>query len=179
MRKVIVLVALAATCVLLAQSSRKVAGRSGDHIQREVRNELLMLPYYSVFDDLKYSVSGYVVTLSGEVTDPLLKRNAEGVAKNIEGVEKVVDRIDVLPPSQMDDSLRLRLYHAIYAFPALEKYALPVVKPIRIVVRNGRIVLEGAVDSDADKNLATIRAKSVPGALSVTNNLLVPNPNNL
>jgi hyperosmotically inducible protein len=73
----------------------------------------------------------------------------------------------------MDDELRLRLYRAIYGYPALEKYAMPVVKPIRIIVKNGHVSLEGVVDSEADKNLAGMRANGVSGVFSVTNNLVV------
>ena len=90
-----------------------------------------------------------------------------------EGVQQVVNKIEVLPPSPMDDQLRLALYRAIYGFPALEKYALGVQKPIRIIVKNGHAALEGVVDSEADKNLAGVRANTVPGIFSVTNNLRV------
>jgi hyperosmotically inducible protein len=95
------------------------------------------------------------------------------VVKHIEGVDHVTNKIDVLPPSPMDDQLRLALYRAIYGFPALEKYALGVQKPIRIIVRNGQVTLEGVVDNDSDKNLAGMRANGVPGVFSVTNNLRV------
>jgi hyperosmotically inducible protein len=95
------------------------------------------------------------------------------VVKHIEGVEKVDNQIEVLPTSPMDDGLRRRLYVAIYGYPSLEKYAMPVVKPIRIIVKNGHVTLEGVVDSEADKNTAGIRANGVPGIFSVTNNLQV------
>jgi hyperosmotically inducible protein len=99
--------------------------------------------------------------------------DAENAVKHIEGVEKVDNQIEVLPPSPMDDRLRLTLYRAIYGYPALEKYALGVQKPIRIIVKNGRVTLEGVVDSEADKNLAGLRANGVPDIFSVTNNLQV------
>ncbi len=142
-------------------------------IQKEVRHELLMLPYFGVFDNIEYRVDGGTVTLLGDVTRPTLKSDAENVVKRIEGVQNVVNKIEVLPPSPMDDQLRLALYRAIYGFPALEKYALGVQKPIRIIVENGHVTLEGVVDSEADKNLAGIRANTVPGIFSVTNNLRV------
>jgi hyperosmotically inducible periplasmic protein len=85
----------------------------------------------------------------------------------------VINKIDVLPPSPMDDQSRLALFRAIYGYPALEKYSLGVQKPIRIIVKNGHASLEGVVDNDADKNLAGIRANGVPGIFSVTNNLQV------
>ena len=93
--------------------------------------------------------------------------------KKIEGVEKVDNQIEVLPTSPNDDRLRLELYRAIYGYPALQKYALGVQKPIRIIVKNGNVTLEGVVDSEADKNIANILAKGVSGAFSVTNNLQV------
>jgi len=107
------------------------------------------------------------------VTRPTLRSDAENVVKGIEGVQHVVNKIEVLPPSPMDDQLRLALYRAIYGFPALERYALGVQKPIRIIVKNGHVTLEGVVDSEADKNLAGVRANTVPGIFSVTNNLRV------
>jgi hyperosmotically inducible protein len=98
------------------------------------------------------------------------------VIKHIEGVEKVDNQIEILPPSPMDDGLRIRLYRAIYGYPALEKYALGVQKPIRIIAKNGRVTLEGVVDNETDKNLAGLRANGVPGIFSVTNNLQVVPP---
>ena len=144
-----------------------------DRIQREVRHQLLLLPYLTVFDNLAYKVQGYTVTLMGQVTRPTLKSDAENVVKHIEGVEKVDNQIEVLPTSPMDDGLRRNLYVAIYGYAPLQRYAMPVVKPIRIIVKNGRVDLEGVVDSETDKNMAEIRAKSVSGIFSVTNNLQV------
>jgi hyperosmotically inducible protein len=109
----------------------------------------------------------------GQVVRSSLKSDAENAIKRIEGVERVENKIEVLPPSSMDDGLRLALYRAIYGYPALEKYALGVQKPIRIIVKSGQVTLEGVVDSEADKNLVTLRANGVPGIFSVTNNLQV------
>ncbi len=166
--KLFVLFTILAASALAAQ-----AQRGGDRIEREVRHEILMLPYYGVFDNITYAVSGYTVTLMGQVSQPVLKRDAENVVKKIEGVEKIVNQIEVLPTSSMDDGLRLRFFRAIYGFPALEKYAMPVVKPIRIIVKNGHVTLEGVVDSEGDKNIVNIRANGVSGVFSVTNNLRV------
>lgn len=149
---------------------------SEERIAREVRHELLMLPWFGVFDNISYKVDGSTVTLMGQVVRPTLKSDSENAVKHIEGVEKVVNQIDVLPPSPMDDRLRLELYRAIYGYPALEKYALGVQKPIRIIVKNGHVALEGVVDNDADKNLVSVRANSVPGIFSVNNNLQVVSP---
>ncbi len=149
------------------------SAKAQERITREVRHELLMLPWFGVFDNIAYKVDGYTVTLLGQVVRPSLKSDAENVVKHIEGVEKVDNQIEVLPTSPMDDGLRLRLYREIYGYPALEKYALGVQKPIRIIVKNGHVTLEGVVDSEADKNLAGLRANGVPGIFSVTNNLRV------
>jgi hyperosmotically inducible protein len=113
------------------------------------------------------------VTLLGQVTRPVTKSDSENAVKHIEGVNQVVNKIEVLPASPMDDQSRLALYRAIYGFPSLEKYALGVQKPIRIIVNNGHVTLEGVVDSESDKDTAGIRANSVPGIFSVTNNLQV------
>ena len=142
-------------------------------IIKEVRHQLLLLPYLTVFDNLSYKVEGYPVTLMGQVTNPTLKSDAGNVVKGIEGVEKVNNEIEVLPVSPMDNELRRKLYFAIYGYPALQRYDMPVVKPIRIIVKNGHVTLDGVVDSQADKDAAGIRANSVSGVFSVTNNLQV------
>ncbi|HVN20695.1 MAG TPA: BON domain-containing protein [Dongiaceae bacterium] len=150
--------------------------KSQERITREVRHELLMLPYFGVFDNIAFKVDGGTVTLIGQVVRPSLKSDAQNAVKRIEGVDRVDNQIEVLPPSSMDDQLRIRLFRAIYGEPGLEKYALGVQKPIRIIVKNGRVTLEGVVDSQADKDLAGIRAKGVPGSFEVTNNLQVAEP---
>jgi hyperosmotically inducible protein len=140
---------------------------------RQIRHELVMLPYYGVFDNLAYRVDGNTVTLLGQVTRPTLKSSAENVVKDVEGVERVVNNIEVLPVSPHDDDLRLAAYRAIYGHTALNRYALQAVPPIHIIVKNGNITLEGVVANDGDKNIAGIQAKGVSGAFSVTNNLRV------
>lgn len=170
---VLVITLLSIATLGLAQDRDQPSAKSQERITREVRHELLMLPYFGVFDNIAYKVDGFTVTLLGQVTRPTLKSDSENVVKRIEGVEKVDNQIEVLPPSPMDDRLRLRLYRAIYGYPALEKYALGVQKPIRIIVKNGHVALEGVVDNDGDKNLAGIRANGVSGTFSVTNNLQV------
>ena len=156
-----------------AQDRDQPSAKSQERITKEVRHELLMLPYFGVFDYIAFKVEGFTVTLLGEVARPSLKSDAENAVKHIEGVEKVDNQIEVLPPSPMDDGLRRRLVRAIYGYPSLEKYAMGVQKPIRIIVKNGRVALEGVVDNDADKNVAGLRANGVPGIFSVTNNLQV------
>jgi hyperosmotically inducible periplasmic protein len=145
-------------------------------IAKEVRHEILMLPYYDVFDNIGYKVEGYNVTLVGYVTNPVVKSDAGNAVKRIEGVEQVDNEIEVLPLSPMDNQIRQRVFRAIYGFGPLQKYDMPVIKPIRIIVKGGHVTLEGVVDNETDKNTAGIRAKTVPGAFSVTNNLQVVKP---
>lgn len=171
--KLLLLAVLALPSILCAQAQRPAPPEAAERIAKEVRHEILMLPYYDVFENIKFSVNGYDVTLAGQVTNPTLKQDAGNVVKHIEGVEKVDNQIEVLPLSSMDNGLRVRLYRAIYGFPALEKYAMPVIKPIRIIVKNGQVTLEGVVDSQADKDMANLRANTVSGVFSVTNNLVV------
>lgn len=164
-----------ASLSLAAQDAQRdqPSSKSQERITREVRHELLMLPYFGVFDYIAYKVDGDTVTLLGAVVRPSLKSDAGNVVKHIEGVEKVDNQIEVLPTSSIDDGLRIQLFHAIYGYPPLEKYALGVQKPIRLIVKNGRATLEGAVDSEADKNLVNVRANGVSGLFAVTNNLQV------
>ncbi len=149
------------------------ADRGQARIEREVRHELVMLPYYGVFDNLAFRVDGSTVTLLGQVTRPTLKSDAENVVKNIEGVEQVNNQIEVLPLSPSDDQIRIAVYRAIYGDPALNRYALQAVPPVHIIVRNGNVTLVGAVGNESDKNIAYLRANSVPGVFSVTNDLQV------
>jgi hyperosmotically inducible protein len=142
-------------------------------LTKEVRHELLMLPYYSVFDNLEYQVNGYDVLLTGQVARPSLKDDAEASVKRLEGVEHVINKIEVLPVSPNDDRIRRAEFHAIYSRPPLERYALGAVPPIHIIVKNGNVTLEGAVSTEADKEVAGIAAKTVSDVFSVTNNLRV------
>jgi hyperosmotically inducible protein len=152
------------------------SAKSQERIIKEVRHELLMLPYFGVFDYIAYKVDGDTVTLLGQVVRPTLKSDSENAVKRIEGVEKVDNQIEVLPPSPGDDRIRQRTFRAIYQYPALQKYELGVQKPIRIIVKGGHVTLEGVVDNETDKNLAGIRANGVSGTFSVTNNLQVVKP---
>jgi len=168
MIKYICAIALLATTMAFATSDPAMAG-----INKEIRHELVMLPYLGVFDNLGYRIDGNVVTLVGQVTRPTLKADAERVVKRIDGVDRVDNQIEVLPVSHHDDRLRRSLYRAIYGFTPLNRYAMPVLKPIRIIVKNGNVTLEGVVDSQADRSIVNIRANGVHGVFSVTNNLRV------
>ncbi len=143
-------------------------------LEKEVRHVLLLLPYYSVFDNLAFKVEGDKVTLLGQVVRPSTKSEAEADVKKIEGVASVDNQIEVLPAaSPMDDRLRRAVFRAIYSDPMLERYSIQSVPPIHIIVKSGRVTLEGVVSSEADKNVAYIRASGVAGVFSVTNNLRV------
>jgi hyperosmotically inducible protein len=146
---------------------------SQDRITHEVRHELVMLPYYGVFDNLAYSVNGGVVTLYGQVTRPTLKSDAGNVVKKIEGVTRVDNKIEVLPLSPMDDQSRRAVYRAIYGDPTLSRYGIQAVPPIHIIVDNGKVTLVGVVANEADKNMAGLRANGVAGVFSVDNQLRV------
>ena len=140
-------------------------------LERLVRHELVMLPYYSVFDNLGFKVEGNQIELLGQVTRPTLKSDSEQVVKSIEGVEEVKNNIEVLPVSFQDDRIRLSVYRAVYGYTALQRYGLQAVPPIHIIVKNGNVALEGIVANEADKNIAGIQANGVSGVFSVTNNL--------
>jgi len=145
------------------------------YVERQVRHELLMLPYYSVFDDLEYSVQGNTVYLKGLVVNPATKSDAEGSVKHIEGVDKVVNQIEVAPPSPSDDHIRMQLYRAIYGSDGLYRYGMAAVPAIHIIVKNGHVTLKGVVDNSMDKQLVETRANSVPGVFSVKDDLAVGN----
>lgn len=158
-------------------NSTEAAGQNeakpANKLMKEVRHELVMLPYYSVFDNLAYKVEGDRVILYGQVVRPTLKSDAENVVKSIEGVSSVKNEIEVLPTSPMDDQLRRSLYRTIYGESGLFRYGVASVPSIHLIVKNGHVALEGVVDSEADKNLAGLRANSVPNVFSVDNNLKV------
>ncbi len=138
-----------------------------------VRHELAMLPYYSVFDDLQFSVDNGAVTLAGDVTRPILKSDAANVVKRIAGVTNVVNNIKVLPPSSFDNRIRVATYRSVFGFAGLYRYAMGANPSIHIIVDNGHVTLKGVVANQGDKNLAYIRANGVPGVFSVTNDLIV------
>ena len=168
---------LFAPCTISAASQNERPQRNDkkmhDNLVKEVRHQLLLLPYYSVFDNLLYKVDGDKVTLMGQVVRPTLKSDAENVVKEIEGVSAVNNEIQVLPVSPMDDQLRRAVYRAIYGDTVLSRYGMSALPSIHIIVNNGQVTLEGVVDSESDKNLANIRANGVPNVFSVTNNLVV------
>jgi hyperosmotically inducible protein len=163
----------------LAQDSNHkdafVPGQAGENrLVQEVRHQLVMLPYYTIFDDLAFRVNGSTVTLLGAVTNPVLKSSAENVVKHVEGVTNVDNQIKVLPVSPMDWQIRRAEFRAIYGDPQIgDRYGHQALPSIHIIVENGHVTLEGVVANQSDKNLINIRANSVPNVFSVTNNLVV------
>jgi BON domain-containing protein len=143
-------------------------------ITREVHHQLVLLPWYGVFDNLAYKVDpNGTVTLLGQVRQATLKKDAENAIKHIEGVEHVDNQIKILPTSTMDDQIRLRTFHAIYGNGTLSRYAVLAVPSIHIIVDNGHVTLVGVVDSQTDKQVAGVQANGVPGVFSVNNDLKV------
>jgi hyperosmotically inducible protein len=141
---------------------------------QEVRHQLVMLPYYGIFDDLGFTVNGGTVTLVGQVTQPVLKDDAGKVVKKVEGVTNVINNIEVLPLSANDDRIRRGVYRAIYGDPMLStRYGFRALPSIHIIVKNGNVRLEGVVANEMDRNVAGIRANGVSGAFHVDNDLRV------
>ena len=179
---------IALLAVLIAVTTTPARGQNTSHqrsekkmqenLVKEVRHQLLLLPYYSVFDNLLFKVEGDKVTLLGQVVRPTLKSDAENAVKSIEGVASVNNQIEVLPVSPMDDQLRRAVYRAIYGDSVLSRYGMSALPSIHIIVKNGNVTLEGVVDSESDKNLANLRASAVPNVFSVTNNLTAGSSDN-
>jgi hyperosmotically inducible protein len=160
-----------------AQLAMRPATQNPDEqrIVKEVRHELVMLPYYSLFDDLEYSVNGGTVTLLGSVTNPTLKSDAENAVKRIEGVTQVNNQIKVLPPSPADDQIRRQVARAVSNQGGLYRYFMGAVPSIHIIVDNGHVTLKGVVDNQADDTQAKLAANQVPGVFSVKDELQIAN----
>jgi hyperosmotically inducible protein len=141
-----------------------------------IRRAIIMLPYYGVFDNIGFRLHERTVTLEGQVVRSSLKPDAERAVKKVEGVEKVINNIEVLPPGPLDEQLRHQVYQAIYQYGPLFKYANMPNPPIHIIVRNANVTVVGVVDTETDKGLVSMRVKQVPDALNVTNDLRVVKP---
>ncbi len=161
-------VALALPAVALPQEKDARTRR----VESEVQHELLMLPYYTVFDFLAFRVEpGGTVRLLGQVVRPTLKSDAERRLKGIPGIEQVINDIEVLPTSPADDRIRLAVARNIYRTETLERYGFQSQPSIHIVVKNGRVTLEGVVDNESDKTVAGLKAREIGGVFEVKNNL--------
>lgn len=159
-----------------SKSSQQYQGNTSRRqtwMEEQIRHKLVMLIDYTVFDNLAFRVNGSTVELFGQVVRPSLRSGAEQEVRKIEGVERVVNRIEVLPASFFDDRLRVQLYRTIFSDTSLSRYSLQAVPPIHIIVNRGHVTLEGVVANETERNLAFLRASSVPLSFSVTNNLKV------
>jgi hyperosmotically inducible protein len=166
---------LAAPAFLRADNPGNGGAKPDLELAKKVRHELVMLPYYNIFDSLGYKIDGSTVTLYGEVVRPTLKSDAGRVVQHIEGVSQVINNIKVLPLSPFDNQIRRAEYRAIFGYGPMYRYAMGTNPSIHIIVDNGHVTLEGVVSNQGDKNIAGVRANGVPGVFSVTNNLLVAN----
>jgi hyperosmotically inducible periplasmic protein len=174
MKRTIQTIALAAALALGAAPMFAGTGNPpAQDLPSQVLHQLVMIPYYSVFDDLNFSVDNGVVTLTGDVVNPVVRTDAAGSIKHLAGVTQVVNKINILPPSSMDNHIRAAEYRAIFGYSDMYRYAMGAIPSIHIIVDFGHVTLVGVVNTDADKNVANIRANSVSGVFSVTNNLRV------
>jgi hyperosmotically inducible protein len=158
---------------LPAHKLRSAPANEEERIAREVRHELVMQPYYTIWDWLAFRVHGSTVELLGYVHSVGLQRNAVNTVKHIKGVDQVVDHIKPLPLFASDDRIRKQVARAIFSFDGLSRYSWTAAPSIHIIVDAGRVRLEGVVDSQPDKDAAGLRANGVPGVFEVTNNLRV------
>jgi BON domain len=142
-------------------------------LSHEIRHQLFVLPYYSVFDYIAFRLDGDKVILTGNVLRPTLRANAEAAVKSLEGVSSVKNLIEVLPKSPNDDDSRRAVYRAIFEDSTLQRYAVSEVPVVHIILQNGEVTLEGTVATEAEKNLASTRAAGVAGVSAVKNNLSV------
>ncbi len=165
--------AVAGAALLAASTAAPNAPRTHERLEKEVRKELITLPFLSIFDNLSYRIEGETAYLSGQTIRPVLKSDAAHRVRSLEGITNVVNEIEVLPLSPFDDRLRLLLARTIYGQPALQRYALGANPSIRIIVRNGNVTLEGVVDREMDKTIAGLRANTVDNVFEVINNLRI------
>ena len=169
------LVALATGGSMASAATRTAAAVESSSIASQVRHNLIMLPWYGVFDNLQFQVRGSEVILSGQVISEhgQTKDDAENAVKRIPGVTKVVNNIEILPPSPFDNQIRRAEYRAIFSQSDLGRYTLGVIPQVHIIVKGGHVTLEGQVMDQMDRTIAGIAANSVPGVFSVQNNLQV------
>jgi len=156
-----------------AVGSNLPAEQTEERLAKQIRREIVTLPFYGVFDDMRFSLQGRKVILTGYVTRPVLASSAANVVRRITGVEEVENRIEVLPLSPNDDRLRIAVYRTIFSQASLGRYTLGAIPPVRILVKNGDVTLTGVVINEMDKNMAGLFANQVAGVFTVTNNLRV------
>ncbi len=156
--------------------SQELSQQAEGALAQKVIHAIVMLPYYGVYDNIGFKLNGRTVTLTGQVLRSSLKPDAESAVKKVEGVDKVINEIEVLPPGRIDMRIREQVRQAIYGYGPFLKYANQPNPPRRIIVKNARVTLDGVVDNETDKGQCTMRVNQVPDVLSVTNNLRVVKP---
>jgi hyperosmotically inducible protein len=161
--------AIAASMVAIGQTGQSSVDDA--RFAERIRKELVKLPYYGVYDNLSFEVKGNDVVLYGQVVRPTTRKEAERRVARIEGVDHVINKIEVLSPSSSDDAIRRRVYRAIFSSDGLYRYAMGANPSIHIIVNRGHVTLEGVVSGKMDSQLAYMAANQVPGVFSVTNNL--------
>jgi hyperosmotically inducible protein len=149
--------------------------RNLDYLTKEIRKELVTLPFFGVFDWFEYKVEpDGTVYLAGQVTRPTLKKDAQRRVERVEGVDRVINQVEVLPLSPNDERLRRAVFRELFNFNSpLFRYGQQPVPPIHIIVNRGRLVLKGVVANKGDSDLANIKARGVPGLFEVRNELKV------
>lgn len=159
--------------LFLASSMNMLASPQGTNTQiaEQVRKEIVTLPFYSIFDNVRFELNDGVLALSGEVYRPVMKMMIERVAQRVEGVTTVTNNIEILPLSPYDDRIRIALANQLYRNQVFTRHSIQAVPPVHIVVKNGNVTLEGVVNSELEKNVAFHVANGIHGVFSVTNNL--------
>ena len=170
--------ALIATAGAAGAANRDKANvpQGDDAVSQSVRHEVLVYPYYSIFDDVSFRVSNGQVELMGAVTEPFKKSDIERIVKKLPGVTAVTDELKVLPLSNFDNRLRMQVARAIYGDASMLIYRNQSLPPIHILVENGHVTLTGWVNTDFDKQIAGMRANSSMSLGMVVNNLQVEHP---
>jgi hyperosmotically inducible protein len=178
MRKGFLTTAVAAAIVLTLSGAGTAGAQPAtvraQQLSSDINAALLRLPYYDVFDSLGYEVADHgTVVLSGQVRTAWLKDSAEKAVKRVAGVDTVVNNIEILPVNMGDDRIRVAVYRALFYDSTLDRYAMGANPAIRILVKNGRVTLEGYVGNEMDKTIAGMKARQVFGVFEVTNRLMV------
>ncbi len=164
---------LMSVAMALAVSPMLLSGATSDRSQaaEQVRKRIVKTPFYSIFDNVEFTLTDGELVLMGEVSRPSVKRTIEKSAARVEGVNTVVSNIEVLPPSFYDDRIRHLLARQLYGSQMLSALANQAIPSIHVIVKNGHVTLEGVVLNKGQKNFAGITAHTINGVFSVTNNL--------
>ena len=164
---------VAASAAMAAPATGEQDSSLQQQINQKIHKELVTLPYYGAFDNLAYKVEGDTVTLYGQVLNPTTRSDAARSIARIPGVSHVINNIEVLPPSPLDDQTRRQTHRAVFSSGDLSRYAMGANPSIHIIVNNGNVTLEGVVANRMDSQLAYTAASQVPYVFSVTNHLRV------